>query len=83
MQSREQVNLNKLKLLELLAESTSNTISLIIVFPITFSKYFSKKSKKKRKMPQMIAKNIKRQFLLLEKVPLLMFTLYWLSDVLH
>ena len=31
------------------AESTINTISLIVFFPITFSKYFSKKSKNKVK----------------------------------
>jgi len=34
------------------AESTINTISLIVVFPITFSKYFSKKSKKRAKCPK-------------------------------
>ena len=65
------------------AESTINTISLIVVFPITVSNYFSKLSKKKRKMSQTIANNIKRQVLFIEKVPLLTCTLYWLSDVLY
>jgi len=31
------------------AESTINTISLIVIFPIMFSNYFSKKGKKKLK----------------------------------
>ena len=57
------------------AESTINTISLLVVFPITFSNYFSKISKKSAKMSQTIANNIKLQVLFTEKVPLLMFTL--------
>ena len=66
------------------AESTITTISLIVVFPITFSNYFSKISKEKVKNVPNDSKQCYTTGLIHRKVvPLLMFTLYWLSDVLH